>query len=365
MSYIVLARKYRPKSFDKLSGQKSTTSTLKSSLRSKRIHHAWIFVGNRGVGKTSLSRILAKSLNCVIGITEKPCCICNICISIDSGDNMDCIEIDAASNRGVDEITTILEQAKYFPNSGRFKIYIIDEAHMLTNHAFNAMLKILEEPPKHVKFILSTTNSQKIPNTVLSRCMLFNLKNLSVKEISNYLSEILIKEKIDKDLSAITLIAKYSNGSMRDALSLTDQAINYNSDYICEKSVRVILGIIDHIYVINIINLLNSGKIGILLKILDKILKYNISYLNIISEISILLSKVAIFKKISYLSNKKNDIYNYYYVNKISKEIQFNKIQLFYSILVHARSEILLAPNEYTGFIMICLRILSFSKNVY
>ncbi|MGP1613762.1 MAG: DNA polymerase III subunit gamma/tau, partial [Pollutimonas bauzanensis] len=224
MTYLVLARKWRPRSFDTLIGQDHVVRALTHALSTQRQHHAWLFTGTRGVGKTTLSRILAKSLNCEIGITATPCGVCRACTEIDTGRFVDYVELDAASNRGVEEMTQLLEQAVYAPGSGRFKVYIIDEVHMLTGHAFNAMLKTLEEPPPHVKFILATTDPQKIPVTVLSRCLQFNLKQMTAEAIVAHLQEVLGQEDMQFETPALRLLAQAASGSMRDALSLTDQA---------------------------------------------------------------------------------------------------------------------------------------------
>ncbi|MGA0583892.1 MAG: DNA polymerase III subunit gamma/tau, partial [Castellaniella sp.] len=242
MSYLVLARKWRPRSFDTLIGQDHVVRALTHALSSGRLHHAWLFTGTRGVGKTTLSRILAKSLNCAQGVTATPCGHCQACTEIDAGRYVDYIELDAASNRGVDEMTQLLEQAVYAPSSGRFKVYMIDEVHMLTGHAFNAMLKTLEEPPEHVKFILATTDPQKIPVTVLSRCLQFNLKQMTVPAIVDHLRDILAQESVPADPQGLRLIAQAAAGSMRDALSLTDQAISFSAGDLTAAAVGEMLG---------------------------------------------------------------------------------------------------------------------------
>ncbi|RYE72370.1 MAG: DNA polymerase III subunit gamma/tau, partial [Oxalobacteraceae bacterium] len=243
MSYQVLARKYRPKNFDTLVGQEHVVRALSHALRTGRLHHAYLFTGTRGVGKTTLSRILAKSLNCIGpdgqgGITEQPCGVCEACVAIDAGRFVDYIEMDAASNRGVDEMAQLLEQAVYAPSNARFKVYMIDEVHMLTNHAFNSMLKTLEEPPPHVKFILATTDPQKIPVTVLSRCLQFNLKQMPPGHIVGHLEDILGQEGVTFEQPALRLLAQGAHGSMRDALSLTDQAIAYAAGQVTLEAVQ-------------------------------------------------------------------------------------------------------------------------------
>ena len=227
MSYIVLARKYRPKTFSELVGQSHVVTALSNALTTQRLHHAYLFTGTRGVGKTTVSRILAKSLNCEQGITCEPCGVCDACVQIDAGRFVDYTELDAASNRGVDEVQQLLEQAVYKPVQGRFKVFMIDEVHMLTNHAFNSMLKTLEEPPEYLKFVLATTDPQKVPVTVLSRCLQFNLRPMAPETILEHLNGVLSAESVSAELKALHLIAQSARGSMRDALSLTDQAIAF------------------------------------------------------------------------------------------------------------------------------------------
>src|SRR3954464_3469196 len=264
MSYQVLARKYRPKNFDTLVGQEHVVRALTHALTTGRLHHAYLFTGTRGVGKTTLSRILAKSLNCTGpdgqgGITAEPCGVCEACRAIDAGRFVDYIEMDAASNRGVDEMAQLLEQAVYAPSNARFKVYMIDEVHMLTNHAFNAMLKTLEEPPAHVKFILATTDPQKIPVTVLSRCLQFNLKQIPLPQIRSQLENVLGKESVPFDVPALNLLGRAAQGSMRDALSLLDQAIAYGAGRVEETAVREMLGAVDRGYLYAILDALTRN----------------------------------------------------------------------------------------------------------
>jgi len=262
MSYQVLARKWRPKSFETLVGQPHVVRALTNALEQQRLHHAYLFTGTRGVGKTTLARILAKSLNCETGITAKPCGVCSACTEIDKGRFIDLIEVDAASNTQVDAMRELLENAQYAPTVGRFKVYIIDEVHMLSKSAFNAMLKTLEEPPAHVKFILATTDPQKVPVTVLSRCLQFNLRQMASTTIAEYLQNVLKTENIAFEPTAINLISRAAAGSMRDALSLTDQAIAYGNQTVNEVEVRGMLGAIDQSYLFEIINALlaNDGE---------------------------------------------------------------------------------------------------------
>src|ERR1035437_10030579 len=256
MSYQVLARKWRPKSFESLIGQDHVVRALTHALTDKRLHHAYLFTGTRGVGKTTLARILAKSFNCETGITATPCGVCSACAEIDSGRFVDLLEVDAATNTKVDEMRQLLENAVYAPTRGRFKVYVIDEVHMLSNSAFNAMLKTLEEPPEHVKFILATTDPQKIPVTVLSRCLQFNLKQMTPQLIAGHLKHILSVEAISAEPGALNLLSRSAAGSMRDALSLLDQAIAHGAGKVEEAQVRDMLGSVDLDYLFSILDAL-------------------------------------------------------------------------------------------------------------
>ena len=278
MTYLVLARKWRPRSFDTLVGQEHVVRALTHALSTQRLHHAWLFTGTRGVGKTTLSRILAKSLNCETGITATPCGQCRACTEIDAGRFVDYLELDAASNRGVDEMTQLLEQAVYSPTSGRFKVYMIDEVHMLTGHAFNAMLKTLEEPPPHVKFILATTDPQKIPVTVLSRCLQFNLKQMPPEAIVGHLEHVLADEQLPFEIPALRLIGQAARGSMRDALSLTDQAIAYSAGNLSEEAVRGMLGTIDQRHLVRLLDAIRAADGAGVVGVADELAARSLSY---------------------------------------------------------------------------------------
>ena len=259
MSYLVLARKYRPSNFSEMVGQEHVVRALSNALTSQRLHHAYLFTGTRGVGKTTVSRILAKSLNCQGPdgqgtITSNPCGVCQACTDIDSGRFVDYTELDAASNRSVDEVQTLLEQAAYKPVQGRFKVFMIDEVHMLTGHAFNAMLKTLEEPPEYLKFVLAATDPQKVPVTVLSRCLQFNLRPMAPETIAEHLALVLQKEQVQAEPAALRALARAARGSMRDALSLTDQAIAFGSGQLSDASVRMMLGSVDQSHVFRLID---------------------------------------------------------------------------------------------------------------
>jgi DNA polymerase-3 subunit gamma/tau len=299
MSYLVLARKYRPKNFTEMVGQTHVVRALVNALTQQRLHHAYLFTGTRGVGKTTVSRILAKSLNCQGvdgqgGITAEPCGVCDACRDIDAGRFVDYTELDAASNRGVDEVQALLEQAVYKPVQGRFKVFMIDEVHMLTNTAFNAMLKTLEEPPPHVKFILATTDPQKIPVTVLSRCLQFNLKQMSVPSIVEHLEKILESEQVKSEVGALRILAKAAQGSMRDALSLTDQAIAYAAGPVTESAVRAMLGTLDETYLIQILDALRTGDGGALIAIADEMAARSLPFSLALQDLASLLQKIAV-----------------------------------------------------------------------
>ncbi|MCM0035092.1 MAG: DNA polymerase III subunit gamma/tau [Burkholderiaceae bacterium] len=357
MSYLVLARKWRPRSFDTLVGQDHVVRALTHALTTQRLHHAWLFTGTRGVGKTTLSRILAKSLNCETGITATPCGVCQACTEIDQGRFVDYLELDAASNRGVDEMTQLLEQAVYSPSAGRFKVYMIDEVHMLTGHAFNAMLKTLEEPPAHVKFILATTDPQKIPVTVLSRCLQFNLKQMPGEAIVGHLENVLGHEQIPFEVPALRLLGQAAAGSMRDALSLTDQAIAYSASNLTEEAVRGMLGTIDQRHLVRLLEALQSGQAPAVLEIADELATRGLSYRAALADLAVLLSRIAIAQRVSAAVDEADPIA--IDIRKFASALHPDVVQLFYTVAVHSRSELAIAPDEYAGFVMACLRMLS------
>ena len=357
MSYQVLARKWRPKSFDTLVGQKSAVQALSNALDQNRLHHAYIFNGTRGIGKTTIARILAKSLNCDTGITSKPCLKCPACTEIDVGRYIDLIELDAASNTGVDNMIELLENAQYAPSSGRFKIYIIDEVHMLSKSAFNAMLKTLEEPPEHVKFILATTEIQKVPVTVLSRCLQFNLRQMTIEDITNHLKHILTEEKIETEDEALQIIAKASNGSMRDSLSILDQAIAFSQGKVSVEKVIQMLGTIDDEILFKIIECLiaqNGAGLNTIAKEMDA---NNISFEGALNDLAKLFHELTICKIVpDHLKNSsKKDLYQ-----KLADELTPESLQLFYQICIHGKKDLYLAPDPITGFNMTLLRMLAF-----
>ncbi len=362
MSYQVLARKYRPKSFEALVGQEHVVRALTHALDQQRLHHAYLFTGTRGVGKTTLSRILSKSLNCEAGITAKPCGVCEACTAIDAGRFVDYIEMDAASNRGVDEMAQLLEQAVYAPSNARFKVYMIDEVHMLTNHAFNAMLKTLEEPPEHVKFILATTDPQKIPVTVLSRCLQFNLKQMPPGHIVDHLDSILGQEGIEFDPPALRLLAQGAHGSMRDALSLTDQAIAYAAGKVTLEAVQGMLGALDQSYLIRVLDALAVKDGEGLLGVADEMATRSLSYNAALQDLGTLLHRIALAQTVP--AALPDDVPEREDILRLAGLFDAEEVQLFYQIAVHGRNELNLAPDEYAGFSMTLLRMLAFRPGV-
>jgi DNA polymerase III subunit gamma/tau len=358
MTYQVLARKWRPKDFASLVGQEHVVRALTHALDGGRLHHAYLFTGTRGVGKTTLSRIFAKALNCETGVTSTPCGVCRACREIDEGRFVDYVEMDAASNRGVDEMAALLERAVYAPVDARFKVYMIDEVHMLTNHAFNAMLKTLEEPPSHVKFILATTDPQKIPVTVLSRCLQFNLKQMPAGHIVSHLEHVLGEEQVPYDAQALRLLARAADGSMRDALSLTDQAIAYSANQVNEEAVRGMLGALDQSYLIRLLDALADGDGAAVLAVADEMALRSLSFSTALQDLASLLHRIAWaqFAPSSVLDEwpEAGDL------RRFAEALSAEQVQLFYQIATIGRSELGLAPDEYAGFTMTLLRMLAF-----
>ena len=332
---------------------------LSNALTQNRLHHAYLFTGTRGVGKTTIARIFAKSLNCVTGITATPCGECSACREIDSGRFVDLIELDAASNTQVDNMRELLESALYAPSSGRFKVYIIDEVHMLSKSAFNAMLKTLEEPPAHVKFILATTDPQKIPVTVLSRCLQFNLKQLPPALIVGHLQYVLEQEQITYEKGALALIARAAQGSMRDALSLMDQAIAYSAGKVEESAVHTMLGAIDQGYLLDLLTALREQDGGALLAIADNMATRSIAFDTALQELATLLHRIAVMQTVPDAID--DDEPERARQQELAKAFTSEEVQLFYQIAIHGRDEIDLAPDDYAGFTMALLRMLAFA----
>jgi len=358
MSYQVLARKWRPKSFDSLVGQEHVVRALTHALSEKRLHHAYLFTGTRGVGKTTLARIMAKSFNCETGITATPCGVCSACSEIDSGRFVDLLEVDAATNTKVDEMRQLLENAVYAPTRGRFKVYVIDEVHMLSNSAFNAMLKTLEEPPEHVKFILATTDPQKIPVTVLSRCLQFNLKQMTPQLIAAHLKHILGVEAISAEPAALHLLARSAAGSMRDALSLLDQAIAHGAGKVEEAQVREMLGTVDLDYLFSILDALLAGDAAVMLRVADNMATRSLSFDLALQELASLLTRLQVAQLAP--QALADDLPERARILEMAARLDPEFVQLAYQIAVHGRKELPLAPDDQAGFVMTLLRLHTF-----
>ncbi|HXZ96782.1 MAG TPA: DNA polymerase III subunit gamma/tau [Burkholderiales bacterium] len=354
----VLARKWRPKTFNEVIGQEHVVKALTNALTQQRLHHAYLFTGTRGVGKTTLARILAKSLNCENGITAAPCGQCPACREIDAGRFIDLLELDAASNTGVDNMREVLDNAQYAPTRARFKVYIIDEVHMLSTKAFNSMLKTLEEPPEHVKFILATTDPQKIPVTVLSRCLQFNLKQIPFSVIADYLQQVLGKEKIPGEPSALKLLARAAKGSLRDALSLLDQAIAHGAGTITETGVHEMLGAIDQTYLFEILRALLKRDGVELVAQVEKMAGRSLSLEGALQDLATLLQRIALAQAVP--EALAADLPERKQILELARAFAPEDVQLFYDIALRGRNEIDLAPDEQAGFTMTLLRMLAF-----
>ncbi|QIL79745.1 DNA polymerase III subunit gamma/tau [Diaphorobacter sp. HDW4A] len=368
MSYLVLARKYRPKTFSEMVGQEHVVQALSNALTQQRLHHAYLFTGTRGVGKTTVSRILAKSLNCQGidgqgGITATPCGVCPACMDIDSGRFPDYTELDAASNRGVDEVQGLLEQAVYKPVQGRFKVFMIDEVHMLTNTAFNAMLKTLEEPPEYLKFVLATTDPQKVPVTVLSRCLQFNLRPMAPETVLEHLTKVLGEEQVQADQGALRLLSRAARGSMRDALSLTDQAIAFGSGKLEEAGVRQMLGSVDRTYVFRLIDALARADGRTVVETVDELRTNGLSAASTLEEMSTVLQRMAVLQAVPNMaaSIDQHDA-EAQEMARLAMAMPADETQLLYSMCLHGRAELGLAPDEYAALTMVLLRLLAFKK---
>jgi DNA polymerase-3 subunit gamma/tau len=359
MSYQVLARKWRPRTFATLVGQEHVVRALTNALESQRLHHAYLFAGTRGVGKTTLARILAKAINCETGITPTPCGQCAACLEIDAGRFVDLIEVDAATNTKVDEMRQLLENAVYVPTRGRFKVYVIDEVHMLSTSAFNAMLKTLEEPPEHIKFILATTEPQKIPVTVLSRCLQFNLKQMPVPAIVAHLERVLKEEGVPAETPALRLVAHAARGSMRDALSLIDQAIAYSGGHVTEASVRAMLGTVDTGYLFDLLEALVRRDASATLAVAEAMEARSLSFDDGLAELARILHRVALAQAAP--EALPEDAPERERVTALAGALDPEDVQLYYQIALNAREDLALAPDEYTGFTMALMRMYAFS----
>ena len=363
MPYLVLARKYRPRNFSEMVGQEHVVRALSNALQTQRLHHAYLFTGTRGVGKTTVSRILAKSLNCQGadgqgGITATPCGVCQACTDIDTGRFVDYTELDAASNRGVDEVQALLEQAVYKPVQGRFKVFMIDEVHMLTGHAFNAMLKTLEEPPEYLKFVLATTDPQKVPVTVLSRCLQFNLRPMAPETILEHLVHVLAQENIAAEPTALRLLARAARGSMRDALSLTDQSIAFGNGQIEVITVRQMLGSVDRSYVFRLIGALAQGNGKTVVETCESLRVNGISAASTLEEMASMLQRMAVLQAVpDQAVDSDPDAAD---IARLAAAMPADETQLLYSLCLHGRAELGLAPDEYAALTMVLLRLLAF-----
>ena len=357
MSYQVLARKWRPRAFEELVGQTHVVTALVNALESKRLHHAYLFTGTRGVGKTTLARILAKSINCETGITSKPCGKCRACTEIDSGRFVDLLEVDAATNTKVDEMRELLDTAQYMPVAGRFKVYIIDEVHMLSRHAFNSMLKTLEEPPEHVKFILATTDPQRLPVTVLSRCLQFNLMPLPPAVIAGHLKRVLEAEKIPFEEGALALVGKAAAGSVRDSLSLLDQAIAHGGGSVSKAQVGDMLGTLGGDLMWPLLERVVDGDGAGAIAEAGRIAGRSISFDSALEELAAILHRIALAQA-GADSPEDADVER---IRAMAERIDAARVQVMYQIALLARRDLPLAPDEYAGFTMALLRMISFA----
>jgi DNA polymerase III subunit gamma/tau len=358
MSYLALARKWRPKSFAELVGQEHVRVALDNALTQGRVHHAFLFTGTRGVGKTTIARILSKCLNCETGVTATPCGRCAACREIDEGRFVDLIEVDAASRTKVDDTRELLENVQYSPTRGRYKVYLIDEVHMLSTHSFNALLKTLEEPPPHVKFLLATTDPQKLPVTVLSRCLQFNLKRLPATMIAEHLGKVLAAENIAHEPAAIRLVAQAADGSMRDALSLTDQLIAFGGGRVDEHGARGMLGTIDRDHVATLARALATGDAAQLVAAARSMEQFSPDYGQVLDELAALLTRVALRQLVE--GFEPDELYDPSLVDELAAAIRGEDLQLYYQTAILGRRDLGFAPDPRTGFQMTLVRMLAF-----
>jgi DNA polymerase-3 subunit gamma/tau len=361
MSYVVLARKYRPKNFTELIGQAPVVRALTNALDNNRLHHAYLLTGTRGIGKTTLGRILAKCFNCQTAVSASPCGTCASCQEIDAGHSLDLIEIDAASNTRVEDTRELLDNVQYAPSRDRYKIYLIDEVHMLSNHSFNALLKTLEEPPEHVKFILATTDPQKLPITVLSRCLQFNLHAMPPKQISSHLQNVIATENIDAEADALLQLAVAANGSMRDALSLLDQAIAYSNNQITTDDVCTMLGNVNDNTVYHIIAAIAEQNSMQLFALVAELAEQAVDYQQVLDNILLGLHHIALTQ--ANIELPSDYVFSNTLINKLADMIHAEDIQLYYQIALIGKRDLPLAPAPRSGFEMVLLRMLYFTPN--
>ncbi|MGA0178949.1 MAG: DNA polymerase III subunit gamma/tau [Burkholderiaceae bacterium] len=360
MAHMALARKYRPRHFGEMVGQPHVVQALGNALRSQRLHHAYLFTGTRGIGKTTISRILAKSLNCVGadgtgGITDTPCGVCHVCQQIDDGRFADYIELDAASNRGVDDIQSVLEQALYKPVDGRLKVLMVDEVHMLSSTAFNAMLKTLEEPPDYLKFVLATTDPQKVPVTVLSRCLQFNLRPMPPATIAQHLQGLLQHEAVAAEAGALALLGRAARGSMRDALSLTDQAIAHGNGELTEAAVRDMLGLVDETWGVQLLQALAAGDGAAVVQQVDTLRELGQSAQAVLDALAERLHGVALLQLADAAPESADPT-----MADLAQALGADETQLLYSLCLQGRQDLTWSPDEYAGLNMVLLRFLAF-----
>ncbi|MCK5091847.1 MAG: DNA polymerase III subunit gamma/tau [Gammaproteobacteria bacterium] len=358
MSYQVLARKWRPRNFSEMVGQEHILRALINALDNDRLHHAFLFTGTRGVGKTTIARILAKSLNCEAGVSSNPCGKCSACQEIDEGRFIDLIEVDAASRTKVEDTRELMDNVQYAPTRGRYKVYLIDEVHMLSNHSFNALLKTLEEPPPHVKFLLATTDPQKLPVTILSRCLQFNLKRLPVKMIADHLADVLKREKIKGDAPAIQALARAADGSMRDALSLLDQAIAHGDGKITDKEVSDMLGTIEQQHITNLLTALAENDGQAVLELVDQLAEQAPDFAGVLNELLSMLHRIALAQVSSEAID--DSLGDREIVLSLAEAVSPEDVQLFYQIGLIGSRDLALAPDPRSGLEMILLRMLGF-----
>ncbi|WP_169628094.1 DNA polymerase III subunit gamma/tau [Ferrimonas senticii] len=361
MSYQVLARKWRPASFEQVVGQEHVLKALTHALQHNRLHHAYLFTGTRGVGKTSIARLLAKGLNCEQGITATPCGTCDSCVEISQGRFVDLLEIDAASRTKVDDTREILDNVQYQPVRGRFKVYLIDEVHMLSRHSFNALLKTLEEPPEHVKFLLATTDPQKLPVTVLSRCLQFNLKSVQPQRISQHLATVLDAEQISYESAALDLIARAADGSVRDGMSLTDQAIAHGAGSLILAQVQGMLGTIDSRYALQLLNGLCAGEPAQLLQVLEEVEQFAPDHDELLRQLAALMHQLALLQ---FNLKPHSELADNHVLQGVASQLDREQVQLWYQILIQGRSDLVLAPDPRSGLEMVLLRALAFAPAV-
>jgi DNA polymerase-3 subunit gamma/tau len=358
MSYQVLARKWRPKTFDQLVGQEHVSRALINGIDQNRLHHAFLLTGTRGVGKTTIARILAKCLNCETGMTSQPCGECGSCVDLDEGRFVDMIEIDAASRTGVDDMRELLESVQYTPTRGRYKVYIIDEVHMLSSSSFNALLKTLEEPPPHVKFVLATTDPQKIPVTILSRCLRFNLRRLLPDQIRGYLATLVESEGIEAEPGTLEVLARAADGSMRDGLSLLDQAIAFGGGRLAMPDLEQMLGLVDHEHVSAVIRALAANEPQTMLEVVGELAAQSRDLDTVLANLAEVLHRVTLLQSVpGYRDAERSD---WTAIEDLAGLLSAEDAQLFYQIAIKGRGELGLAPDPRTGLEMTLLRMLAF-----